>query len=68
MRLLSLNDEGELRLTEIYGEIPPYAILSHTWRSDADEVTYRDVMERSGMTKIGYQKIQFCGKQALQDG
>ena len=68
MRLLSFDDEGGLRLTELYGEIPPYVILSHTWGNDADEVTYRDVMEHTGTTKVGYQKIQFCGKQALKDG
>ncbi|KAK9334343.1 heterokaryon incompatibility protein-domain-containing protein [Lipomyces starkeyi] len=55
MRLLSFDDEGGLRLTELCGEIPPYVILSHTWGNDSDEVTYRD-------------KIQFCGKQALKDG
>ncbi|KAK9326498.1 hypothetical protein V1520DRAFT_358960, partial [Lipomyces starkeyi] len=59
MRLLSFDDEGGLRLTELYGEIPPYVILSHTWGNDSDEVTYRDVMEHTGTTKIDIRKSNF---------
>jgi hypothetical protein len=32
MRLLQYNNDGEFSLTEDFvGEIPEYAILSHTW-------------------------------------
>ena len=70
MRLLKLNARGELSLTKNFvGEvIPPYAILSHTWGADNDEVTFSDLENGSGKSKTGYAKIQFCGEQAKRDG
>jgi Heterokaryon incompatibility protein (HET) len=46
--------------------VPPYAILSHTW--SIDEVTFEDLIGHTGQRKVGYDKILFCGRQALQDG
>ncbi|KAF7537222.1 hypothetical protein G7054_g3866 [Neopestalotiopsis clavispora] len=67
MRLLHLDDDGELSLTKDFtGEIPPYAILSHTW--DAEEVTFQDMTEQKGRNKAGYNKILFCSRQAKRDG
>jgi hypothetical protein len=69
MRLLTFRDDETLVLTkDLVDAIPPYAILSHTWGSDDDEVTFRDVTEGTGCNKIGYQKIRLCGKQAVSDG
>jgi len=47
---------------------PPYAILSHTWGDD--EVTFQDIqnLERARAKKDGFSKIQFCCRQANQDG
>lgn len=70
MRLLEHNNEGELSLTKdfIGGEIPAYAILSHTWGADTDKVTYRDVINGTGTNKVRYEKIRFCGEQARRNG
>ena len=69
MRLLKLKGDGEFSLIEFVGDdIPPYAILSHTWGADDEEVTFRDLMESTGKSKSGYEKIRFCGKQAANDG
>lgn len=69
MRLLQLHKNVELRLVEYTeGDVPPYAILSHRWGRDQDEVTFKDVMENTGKDKIGYQKIIACGRQAAKDG
>ncbi|KAF2818038.1 HET-domain-containing protein [Ophiobolus disseminans] len=69
MHLLHLQDDGELSLVKCSGNgIPRYAILSHIWGSDDDEVTFQDITSRSGKSKAGYRKIRFCGKQAKQDG
>ena len=67
MRLLEYNDEGEFSLTDdrFGDETPQYAILSHTW--EADEVTFKDLMDGTGKGKAGYRKIQFCGEQARRD-
>jgi hypothetical protein len=69
MRLLELKATGEFSPTEFVGNnIPPYAILSHTWGVDSEEVTLKDLMYRTGNDKPGYTKIRFCGKQADDDG
>ncbi|KAI4599617.1 hypothetical protein KJ359_001714 [Pestalotiopsis sp. 9143b] len=68
MRLLQLRN-GELHLTrDLIRDIPPYAILSHTWGADGEEVTFQDVSQHSGHGKPGYKKILFCGHQAKRDG
>lgn len=69
MRLLKYNDDGELSLTNgfVSSKIPEYAILSHTWGLDTEEVTYKDLIDGTGKNKVGYQKIQFCGEQASRD-
>ncbi|KIM94424.1 hypothetical protein OIDMADRAFT_60751 [Oidiodendron maius Zn] len=69
MRLLELKDNGKFSLTSnIVIDIPPYAILSHTWGCDNDEVSFKNLIEGSGNTKAGYKKLQFCGEQAARDG
>ncbi|ORY04775.1 heterokaryon incompatibility [Clohesyomyces aquaticus] len=68
MRLLKLDSGGQPSLTEFIGDkIPPYAILSHTWGADGEEVTFKDITKRRGKDKTGYRKIQFCGKHAAED-
>jgi hypothetical protein len=68
MRLLELKSNGDVSLTkDLISNIPPYAILSHTWGDDGDEVTFKDLIDGSGKTKCGYDKIQFCVTQARND-
>ncbi|KAH8590344.1 hypothetical protein B0O99DRAFT_721734 [Bisporella sp. PMI_857] len=68
MRLLELKDNGEFSLTkDIVNNKQPYAILSHTWGDDDEEVNFKDLTESSGKTKAGYRKILFCGEQAARD-
>lgn len=69
MRLLEDVGHGKLRLVEKHdGDIPRYAVLSHTWGEDGDEVTFRDLTEDTGQKKVGYEKIEFCRAQAARDG
>jgi hypothetical protein len=67
MRLLERNSAGQLSLTEnlIGDDIPKYAILSHTW--GAEEVTFRDLIDGTGKSKAGYEKIRFCSQQTTND-
>jgi hypothetical protein len=68
MRLLRLKDGGKFSLVEfVDDDIPRYAILSHTWGPDDEEVTYKDLVDGTGTSKAGYNKIRFCGKQAAND-
>jgi len=71
MRLLLRSDTGKFSFTkEFIGDdaLPPYAILSHTWGADNEEVTFEDLTNGTGEDKPGYKKIRFCGEQAQQDG
>ncbi|KAJ9659314.1 hypothetical protein H2198_003190 [Neophaeococcomyces mojaviensis] len=69
MRLLKINPDSSFSLTSVVGnKIPRYAILSHTWEIDNQEVTFRDLVDGLGESKVGYKKIRFCGEQATMDG
>lgn len=70
MRFLFYDTDGTLKLTDRFfgDDIPHYAILSHTWGPDAEEFTFKNIVEGTGTSKSGYQKIEFCGEQARQDG
>jgi hypothetical protein len=69
MRLLKRSDTGDFSLIQFGDEaIPPYAILSHTWGADTEEVTFEDLTNGTGKDKPGYKKIRFCGEQASRDG
>ena len=69
MRLLQHDGAGGISFTEhlTKDSIPPYAILSHTWGSDKDEVKYEDVTNGTAASKRGYYKISFCIRQAQRD-
>jgi hypothetical protein len=68
MRLLRLDHDNDLSLVERYeGDIPPYAILSHTWGPDSDEVSYSDVVHVTNLHKLGWKKIHACAKQTKRD-
>jgi hypothetical protein len=66
MRLLEYNNDGEFSLTQFFDDIPPYAILSHTW--GLEEVTFKDMADGNGTSKAGFDKVRFCGEQARRDG
>lgn len=66
MRLLNTLD---LTLHEFLdGDIPEYAILSHTWSKD--EVLFQDLSkeQRFRESKRGFQKVKQCCQRAAQDG
>lgn len=69
MRLLRTNPDGSFSLTDFAGKkIPRYAVLSHMWDHDDQEVTFRDLENRIAQSKAGYRKIRFCGERAKLDG
>ena len=70
MRLLRRSNTDDFNLTEYWvGDetTPPYAILSHTWGADTEEVTFEDLTNGTGKDKPGYEKIRFCEDQARRD-
>ncbi|KAL8710650.1 MAG: hypothetical protein Q9220_004874 [cf. Caloplaca sp. 1 TL-2023] len=69
MRLLLNQGHTSLGLVEFDdNNIPRYAVLSHTWGADKEEVSFKDMIEGIGKDKAGYSKIQFCKRQAAADG
>jgi len=61
MRLLERNNGGKFSLTKDFNDnIPRYAILSHTWGADAEEVTFKDLVDGTGKDKAGYDRVRFC--------
>lgn len=75
MRLLHTTVDGGLGWTEdlIGDKIPPYAILSHTWK-EGQEVTFANLKDLDNAVDVdtqrkeGYRKIRFCAQQADRDG
>jgi hypothetical protein len=54
MRLLEWRDD-KFKLTEdLVHDIPEFAILSHTWGSDSEEVTFKDMAEGDSHAKVDY--------------
>jgi hypothetical protein len=69
MHLLAYNEDDTISIKSFDDEpAPPYAILSHTWGPDNEEVTFADIVNDDGWGKAGYEKIRFCGAQARRDG
>jgi hypothetical protein len=74
MRLLNTNNDGSFSLTWFANSnIPDYAILSHAWEKENQELTFQDMMNglqscQTMQKKKGYQKIKFCAEQAKRDG
>lgn len=57
MRLLKYGTRGEISLTgDLVDNVPAYAILSHTWGADGEEVTFDDLERRRGKSKVGREK------------
>lgn len=69
MRLLQREPDERFSFTRTFHhDGPPYAILSHTWGDDDQEVTFQDIQHGTGMHRDGYKKLEFCGKQSSLDG
>ncbi|KAI3320470.1 HET-domain-containing protein [Xylariaceae sp. AK1471] len=68
MWLLNVSD---LRLHKFMKyPVPSYAILSHTWLDEAEEVSFHDMRKdlETAKHKRGFSKIQLCCSQAKADG
>ncbi|KAG7286563.1 hypothetical protein NEMBOFW57_008874 [Staphylotrichum longicolle] len=62
MRLLNTTT---LQLSQFHRDIPPYAILSHTWGDE--EVTFQEIDAPEREKKRGWAKVVGCCRQALMD-
>lgn len=67
MRLINVET---LQLEELLDyKTPPYAILSHTWGDDAEELTFRDIEEdRTDKPGVGCVKLRGSCQQTKKNG
>ncbi|KAF4636394.1 hypothetical protein G7Y89_g1702 [Cudoniella acicularis] len=65
---MHLLNTSTLDLHEFFGDdIPPYAILSHRWKTE--EISFQDLQTGLGLEiKEGFSKIKGCCAQAVLDG
>lgn len=55
MRLLKIHAKNEFSLVDYSGrDLPPYAILSHTWGNEYEEVTFDDQVKAIGRNDSGF--------------
>jgi hypothetical protein len=65
MRLINVRT---MALEEFFGDqIPPYAILSHTWGPSHEEVQFKDMESGRANEKPGYRKIDYLCQEATKD-
>jgi hypothetical protein len=66
-QIMRLLDTHNVKIKEVRDdEIPPYAILSHTW--DEEEVIFQDMEGNCEKDKKGYEKVQNCCSVAEANG
>ncbi len=64
MRLINIE---KMILEVFFGhQIPPYAILSHTWGKE--ELSFQDIQKSGSRSKHGFAKIDFACRQAKLEG
>lgn len=74
MRLLKAKGYQLVEANDIPTPFPQYAILSHTWISPKDEITYQDLKQRKGdiendiFKQKGWAKLQEYCDRAASDG
>ncbi|KAK4156946.1 hypothetical protein C8A00DRAFT_40636 [Chaetomidium leptoderma] len=65
------DEKGRITVLEEFSYVdpPPYAVLSHTWGSDSEEVSYHDVLNgRLNSPTARPPKVTGCCKEAKVDG
>ncbi|KAF5652544.1 het domain protein [Fusarium sp. NRRL 25303] len=74
MRLLQTKSHELFEASDVPVPFPSYAILSHTWISPKDEITYQDMKRRTGDIKNdvykqkGWSKLKDYCDRAFKDG
>ncbi|KAK7915154.1 Vegetative incompatibility protein HET-E-1 [Apiospora marii] len=74
MRLLKTDQYKLVEVNDLPTPIPEYAILSHTWISPKDEITYQDFKQRKGdiendiFKQKGWAKLREYCDRAARDG
>ncbi|KAL7623180.1 hypothetical protein AAE478_006861 [Parahypoxylon ruwenzoriense] len=68
MRLLNVKN-SQMTYFMSYADVPPYAILSHTWGEEEVSLKDWETMSRPDVReKEGFKKLEYCCRQAARDG
>lgn len=69
MRLLKRKPDSDdfEQITFRADDLPPYAILSHTW-TEGQEVTYDELLASTGRGKAGFAKVVSMGTRSQPEG
>jgi hypothetical protein len=66
MRLLEIKTLCEFSLTkDLIDNIPPYAILSHTWGDDEEEVAFNDLAIGAGRVRLDIKRSNYAQSKPL---
>lgn len=69
IRAMWLLDTTTITLSQQHDDDVRYAILSHQWGNENEEVSFADVQDTDvARRKQGYRKIELCCEQARKDG
>ncbi|KAI1856286.1 hypothetical protein JX265_011798 [Neoarthrinium moseri] len=66
MRLVNVKTKVLEEFLE--GTVPPYAILSHTWGAEHEEVLFHDIRAHDSTQSLRSRKFEGCCAQAALDG
>lgn len=66
--MIHLINVNTLKLEEFRGSVPPYAILSHTWGADHEELSFREITRKNLNKEDLPFKVAKCCEQAEKDG
>lgn len=69
IRLIHIETQDSFSLTNhLFEQAPPYAILSHTWGVDDEEVIFEDMQDDAWKQKAAHVKLRFCADRVQKDG
>ncbi|KAI0509525.1 hypothetical protein F5B22DRAFT_616614 [Xylaria bambusicola] len=68
MRLINVTTKTLENFDDDTKPIPPYAILSHTWGPDHEEISYQELQNGAVKKGLGKYKFDKCCAEATHDG
>ncbi|KAI0542006.1 heterokaryon incompatibility protein-domain-containing protein [Xylaria digitata] len=68
MWLINVTTKALEKFADDYKKPPPYAILSHTWGADHEEISFQELQDGKIKKGLGQYKFDECCSQASRDG
>ncbi|TGJ85007.1 hypothetical protein E0Z10_g3758 [Xylaria hypoxylon] len=68
VRLINVTTKALEHFVDDSKDPPPYAILSHTWGADDEEISFQELQGSKKNRGLGQYKFDQCCSQAIRDG